>query len=88
MVVAHLPSTEPQDVEICVGEHEAIIRTSMEHQTKASDSKEPLGAEIEDLFLLAQWPWDVDPATASASLKDTVLTVVAKKSPSALSPSG
>lgn len=88
MVVAHIPSMEPQDVEICVGEHEAIIRTSMERQTKASDLKERVGAEKEDLFLLAQWPWDVDPATANASLKDTVLTVVAKKSPSARSAIG
>ena len=74
MVIARLPNIRPEDIEIGVGEHEAIIRTTTEQVTKTPESK-----ERKELFQSAQWPWEVDPATATASLRDAVLTLVAKK---------
>jgi len=83
MVIARVPDAVPQDVEICVGEHEAIIHASAERRVEATDIA-GLQSDREELLVLAQWPWEVDPATASVSLKDAVLTLVAQKTSSAL----
>jgi HSP20 family molecular chaperone IbpA len=77
-LTARVPNADPQDVEICIGEHEAVIRATAEYHSEALNAEE-VKSERKELFLLAQWPSEIDPATASASLKDDVLTVLARK---------
>jgi HSP20 family molecular chaperone IbpA len=80
-LTAQIDGYKPDDLDILIGEHEAIVQTvpaSQRHSTDRKDDGTPVS--LESLVYVARWPWTVDPSSATASWKGNLLTVVAKKS--------
>jgi HSP20 family molecular chaperone IbpA len=71
-----VPQIATHNVQIYVEPNRVMVRA---RRTESSTSDSALPAE-EELFLVAHLEQEVDPATASASLRDHTLTVTAKRS--------
>lgn len=67
-----------EDVQVNIEPHHAIIAAA---RTESSRSETGSGeSAVQDAtFAVAKWPGEVDPATASAYLKDGTLTVAVKR---------
>jgi HSP20 family molecular chaperone IbpA len=75
---ASLPGVSAEDVEVCLEPNRVIV-----HAQSGSETPEA-SAKVQDFtqreaFLLSELPVEIDPATASASLKDQKLTLMVKK---------
>jgi len=75
---ASLPGIPAEDVEVCLEPNRVIV-----HGQSGSETPDA-SAEVQDftqneVFLLSDLPVEIDPATASASLKDKKLTLMVKK---------
>jgi hypothetical protein len=75
-----LHNVDPQDVEVLVLPHRAIVaiarpspQAADEQNASSAGSPNPLPAHF-----LIRWRFDVDPATAAAYLKDGTLVITAK----------
>ncbi|MGB8322439.1 MAG: DUF2934 domain-containing protein [Candidatus Acidiferrum sp.] len=72
---------KPEDIHVTVDEGSALIAASnnsqsSENQTMSTGSANSVNQSV---FLLAQWPNEVDPATASAYIKNETLTLTVKR---------
>src|SRR5580704_8682606 len=72
---------KPEEIQVTVDERSALIAATNssqnpENQTVSTGSASSLNQSV---FLLAQWPTDVDPATASAYIKNDTLTLTVKR---------
>jgi HSP20 family molecular chaperone IbpA len=72
-----LPEVAAQGVEIYVDARRVIVRA--QRREKAQTAEAPMGGAGRELFWAADLETEVDPATASASLKDGKLTLTVKK---------
>jgi hypothetical protein len=61
----------------------AVLPSSGQRITLRRRPRSSKDEDTKELFQCARWPWEVNPTTASASLRESVLTVVAKKTGSA-----
>ena len=72
---------KPEEIQVTVDERSALIGASnnpqnSENQTMSTGSASSV---TQSVFLLAQWPAEVDPATASAYIKNDTLTLTVKR---------
>ena len=80
-----LPGFSAEEVHVGVEPSRAIIaanRTSSTDDNASSDNGSSTGATRafhESIFLIAEWPEEVDPATASAYIRDESLTLTVKR---------
>jgi len=72
-VIVPLPGFSPEEVDVNVDENAAIIVANKQQ----SEGKEEISRE--SLFLVAQWPTAVDPATAHANIRNQNLTLTVKR---------
>ena len=75
-VDASLPNVSAEDVQIYVDQRRIVVRAAKNNETR--DTK-PAAAGQAEIFLVADLTGEVEPATASASLKDEKLRVMVKK---------
>lgn len=75
---ASLPDVQADDVEIFLEPERVIVRAQKAEALRNTDSGQ-LGLTQQELFLTADLKNEVDPETASASLKDQKLTLMVKK---------
>jgi HSP20 family molecular chaperone IbpA len=72
---------KPEEIQVTVDERSALIAATNnsqnpENQTMSTGSASSVNQSV---FLLAQWPAQVDPATASAYIKNDTLTLTVKR---------
>jgi HSP20 family molecular chaperone IbpA len=74
-----LKDFDKEDVSVAVEPHRAVI---VADKTQPADGYESLdsGSFGNSLFLVANWPSEVDPSTASAYIKNESLTLTVKRS--------
>jgi HSP20 family molecular chaperone IbpA len=77
-VNASLPDVSGEDVEVCVEPHRVVIHAEKGAAIKNHESLEQ-GLTQHELFLVQDLNAEVDPTTASVSLKDQKLTLMVKK---------
>jgi HSP20 family molecular chaperone IbpA len=75
---ASLPDVAPEDVLISVEPTRVLIHATRGEEIK-NDTAREIGSTRRDLFLVQDLNVEVDPETASASLKDQKLTLMVKK---------
>jgi HSP20 family molecular chaperone IbpA len=75
---ASLPDVAPEDVLISVEPTRVLIHATRGEEIK-NDAARETGSTRRDLFLVQDLNVEVDPETASASLKDQKLTLMVKK---------
>jgi|SRR5271170_6502342 len=71
------------DVSVGVEPHRAIVIADKSQSADGNESTDS-GAISNSLFLVANWPSEVDPSTASAYIKNETLTLTVKRSTPAL----
>ena len=85
-ITASLPNVSEDDLQVCIEPNRVVIHG----QTTSGQLDASMGTPTylrQDLFLRSDLSVDVDPSTASASLKDQQLIVMVKKRYPAGSPS-
>jgi HSP20 family molecular chaperone IbpA len=75
-VNASLPNVSAEHVQIYVDRRRIVVRATKNNETRDAKPAAPGQAEI---FLVADLTEEVEPATASASLKDEKLSLMVKK---------
>lgn len=75
-VNASLPNVSAEHVQIYVDRRRIIVRATKNNESRDGKPAAPGQTEI---FLVADLPEEVEPATASASLKDEKLSLMVKK---------
>ena len=77
-ITASLPDVSGENLQICLEPSRAVV-----HGQKISEQRDPSSGthkySQEDFFLRSDLNVEVDPSTASASLKDQKLTIMVKK---------
>jgi HSP20 family molecular chaperone IbpA len=77
---AKIPDASAEDVHIYVDPTRVIVRARKNGQTENRESQAQ-GLPDDELFLAVDLNVEVDPTTASASLKDSKLSLMVKKRP-------
>jgi HSP20 family molecular chaperone IbpA len=72
-VIVPLPGFSPEEIDVNVDENAAIIVANKQQ----SEGKDEISREA--LFLVANWPTAVDPATANANIRNQNLTLTVKR---------
>lgn len=75
-IAVPLPGFSPEEIDVNVDENAAMI---VADKSQSNGSVDKGNSARESLFLVANWPTTVDPATASANLRDQNLTVTVKR---------
>jgi HSP20 family molecular chaperone IbpA len=75
-IAVALPGFSPEEIDVNVDENAAMIVADKSQSDGGADKS---NVRRESLFLVADWPTSVDPATASANLRDHNLTVTVKR---------
>jgi HSP20 family molecular chaperone IbpA len=83
IVDAFIPNASAQDMEIVIRPARVIVRAHEIENARGSapGTAEPAEHEPSELFLVANLPVEVDPASAAASFRDRQLHLMAKKRP-------
>lgn len=77
-LIAMVREKPSRTIQICMAPRRVIVRTRLA-DFDLSGAPAPHGNEPKEQFLLAQWPEDVSPATADATLDGSLLTLTAWK---------
>jgi HSP20 family molecular chaperone IbpA len=75
-IAVRLPGFSPEEIAVNVDQNAAMIVADKSQTDGGADKG---GISRESLFLVANWPTAVDPATANANLRDNNLTVTVKR---------
>jgi HSP20 family molecular chaperone IbpA len=83
IVDAFIPTASAQGVEIVIRPTRVIVRAHEIENARGSapGTAEPAEHEASELFLVANLPVEVDPASATASFRDRQLHLLVKKRP-------
>jgi HSP20 family molecular chaperone IbpA len=73
-----LPGFSPEQIHVGIDAQQAVIVADKSHSTEQQDGK-TAGSSEESFFLIASWPSEVDPDTASAYIRNDSLTVTVKQ---------
>ncbi len=73
---ASIPDGSADGVEICLTPTNVIVRTEKSEQIKSANAQ---GLTEREIFLTHDLNTEIEPATASATLKDQTLTIMVKK---------
>lgn len=80
-VNAPLPGFSSEQVHVGIDANQAVIVADKSHSTDQDGGKSS-SSEAASVFLIADWPTEVDPDTASAYLKNDSLVVTVKRATS------
>jgi HSP20 family molecular chaperone IbpA len=75
---ASIPDSSADDVEICLTPSSVTVRAEKSEPTKNGEARTP-GLMQRDIFLTHDLNTEIEPSTASATLKDQQLTIMVKK---------
>lgn len=75
---ASVPDNTADEVEVCLTPTNVTVRTEKRQQTQDGDANAP-GFSEREIFLSHDLNTEIEPSTASATLKDQKLTIMVKK---------
>jgi HSP20 family molecular chaperone IbpA len=73
-----LPGFLPEQVHVSIDANQAVIVADKSHSTGQQDGKSAATTEEESIFLIANWPNEVDPDTANAYIRNDSLILTVK----------
>jgi HSP20 family molecular chaperone IbpA len=77
-ITASLPNVSDDNLEVCIEPNRAVVHGQIASQQQDASSGTQTYSQ-QDFFLRSDLNVEVDPSTASASLKDQKLTIMVKK---------
>ena len=75
---ASIPDSSADNVEVCLTPTSVTVRAEKSQQIKGADANEQ-GSNQREIFLKHDLNTEIEPSTASATLKDEKLTIMVKK---------